>query len=233
MKYSILTIFMCLTILSDAQEEDQISKFSLELNYSPNYSYRILYYDATQSGFIVDARETHEGATYGHNFGLALKYQVSPIELGLGLQYAREGIQFTNVPLSTTNGSEPGIANSKIQYSYLELPIKLEYPIINTSVKLSGIVGFSPKYLIRNRSITVFKYESGEIDEFVTEDILTNPNKINFNTLLGLGTTFRIRENIQLNFESIFRYTLRSLGNTPIRQHNYSLGLHVGIEHKL
>ena len=66
------------------------SKISIGINFSPNYSYRILKYSDEQQ-ITVDIREQSEEPSYGFNTGIAAQYLITEnVEVELGFQFSRQ-----------------------------------------------------------------------------------------------------------------------------------------------
>ncbi len=134
---------------------------------------------------------------------------------------------------STANSSSDVTARSATregflsqQLGYLELPIELNYALVNNKFGVDLIGGFSSLFLIDNNvSLT-----SGELTAEVGE--ANNVNELNFSANMGLGVHYKFTPKVRLNVEPVFKYQLNTFSNVDGSFNPYSIGIYSGITFK-
>jgi len=226
----VFLLLLC-TFCLNSQESDRQSKWSLELQYSPNYSFRMFLFNERWHDSIIEFRNEDERAILGYNTGVMLKYRLNPtIAIEAGFQLALEGSQLQDVPFTDSAGVITGSVRSKYKYTYLELPLRMFYKTNNSSFDLHLFFGGSLKYAFSNRIESYIEFEDGSTFEDEGEDEYSSLNDFNFELLFGFDVPVRLHERLFLSFEPIGRFALIRTYDAPLRQFQYSAGLQVGLE---
>jgi Outer membrane protein beta-barrel domain len=117
--------------------------------------------------------------------------------------------------------------NIQQDLSYLELPIKLRYKVVDKLVDINLIGGVSYNLLVGNSVYSVSdegKYPIGK-----TEGL----NPIIVSSSIGMGLGYNFSENFSLNLEPTFRYYLSPFNDmVSSGMHPYSFGVFSGISYK-
>jgi len=112
---------------------------------------------------------------------------------------------------------------------YLEVPLVLNYKVLNNrfSINLNG--GLSPGILVNNRSY--FSVEDEKIQTGTTENI----KPMIYNSVLGIGLGYDISKKVSVNLSPTFKYSLSPVnsGSRGINYHPYSISWFTGISYKL
>ena len=104
-------IFLSIVAIGQPKEIDSTKKFSIGINFSPDYSYRRLHSDI-DDGF-VEIRNKIESPRFGFTSGIVARYQLgSRFALESGLQFSDKGDKY-----------EISIA---VSYTHLTLPTNRE-----------------------------------------------------------------------------------------------------------
>ena len=112
------------------------------------------------------------------------------------------------------------------QLGYLELPVELNYALVNQKFGVDLIGGFSSLFLIDNNvSLT-----SGDLTAEVGE--ANNVNEINFSANMGLGMHYKFTPKVRLNVEPVFKYQLNTFSSVDGSFNPYSIGIYSGISFK-
>jgi len=98
--------------------------------------------------------------------------------------------------------STPGEINQ--QFGYIEVPIELEYALIDKNFGLTIIGGGSSLFLDNNRVQLV----SGEVKTDLGK--ATNINSTSFSTNIGLGMDYKLTDKFSINVEPIFKYQINT-----------------------
>lgn len=109
------------------------------------------------------------------------------------------------------------------QFGYLEIPMELNYALIDRKfgVDLSG--GISSLFLIDN-SVNL---ESNGSATSMGE--ANNINSVNFSTNIGFGLHYEVLPSLQLHVEPVFKYQLNTFSDTSGNFNPYSLGVYSGV----
>jgi len=119
----------------------------------------------------------------------------SPLDSGLPTEMG-ENNSLTSVV------STPGEINQ--QFGYIEVPIELEYALIDKNFGLTIIGGGSSLFLDNNRVQLV----SGEVKTDLGK--ATNINSTSFSTNIGLGMDYKLTDKFSINVEPIFKYQINT-----------------------
>ena len=129
---------------------------------------------------------------------------------------------FGNVTPKSTNG-EP-LLNQKI--SYYEMPLELNYTLINKNFGISVIGGFSA-LLLGNNEVSI---EAGDFNEVLGE--ASNLSSLSFTTNVGLGLNYSFSKKLMFNIEPMFKYQLNPYTDSSVNFKPYYLGIYSGLSFK-
>lgn len=125
---------------------------------------------------------------------------------------------------SSLNSARDGtIAQS---FGYLEVPLELDYALINRRFGVNLVGGISSLFLIDN-SVTL---NSGELTTEIGE--ARNLNDLNFSTNIGFGVNYKFTSKVQLNIEPVFKYQLNTFSNVSGDFRPFSIGVYSGLNFK-
>lgn len=230
MKNRIAIIILLIPFMSHGQELiNEQSRFSVGVNFSPNYSYRILSYPEEMQPW-VEAREKNEHPSFGFNTGIVARYLILPyLEVELGLQFSRQTNSFKNVPYTDREGRDAGEADIQYRFHYIEIPLRLNYIVIDK--KFFGYItaGASVNQFLDDKAKTQLLFNNGDKDVINSETGFTDFNKTCFGLIGGFGVGYHITPKFNIRAEPLFRYSLTPMAVAPIEQNNYSIGCQVGL----
>ena len=129
---------------------------------------------------------------------------------------------FGNITPKSTNG-EP-LLNQKI--SYYEMPLELNYTLINKNIGISVIGGFSA-LLLGNNEVSI---EAGDFNEVLGE--ASNLSSLSFTTNVGLGLNYSFSKKLMFNIEPMFKYQLNPYTDSSVNFKPYYLGIYSGLSFK-
>lgn len=145
-----------------------------------------------------------------------------------------ESNSFSNLELASNNFAlDASSANSASrdgvmaqQFGYLEIPLELDYALIESKLGLNLVGGVSSYFLVDNSvSLT-----SGELTTEIGE--ANNINNVNFSTNVGFGMNYRFTPKIRLNIEPVFKYQLNTFSNVSGDFRPYSIGVYSGLNYR-
>ena len=119
-------------------------------------------------------------------------------------------------------------SNASINQSlgYIEVPLEIEYAVINKKLGLHVIGGFSSFFLNSNKLYSEFGGGRSLIGE------ATNLNKVSYSANLGFGLNYKLTQKFELNLEPMFKYQINTFSNTSGNFKPYFIGVYTGIGFK-
>ena len=135
---------------------------------------------------------------------------------------AREQAPSNSLDVSSSQNVErDGIMTQ--QMGYLEIPLELNYALIDKKFGLTVIGGVSSLFLVDN-SVAL---TSGDLTTEMGN--ANNLNDLNFSANFGLGVNYKFSQNIHLNIEPVFKYQLNTFSETDGTFNPYALGVYSGL----
>lgn len=110
--------------------------------------------------------------------------------------------------------------------SYYEVPVEMEYNLINRRIDFQIIGGFSTFFVGKNE---VFYNTNGQ-ESYLGE--ANNINDVSFSANLGLGLDYNFSQKFKFNLEPVFKYQLNAYSNTSGNFRPYILGVYTGFSYK-
>ena len=112
------------------------------------------------------------------------------------------------------------------QLGYIEVPVELNYAIIDRKFGVDVIGGVSSLFLVDN-SVLV------ESEGLVTEvGEATNANDLNFSANFGMGLNYDFSPKVELSVEPVFKYQMNTFSKTAGEFQPFSIGIYSGISFK-
>jgi len=213
-------------------EEAEGGRISISTRLAP------VFYENMSSGNAIGARSA-AGKPAGEvslSYGVNLAYQVSDrLKLRSGISKLDLSFSTPGVPMATVlssgayvEGSDPALmarpveGELKQQMDFIELPLELEYRLLDTRVGLNLIAGGSTLFLNSNNRSMDTGARTTQLGQ------AENMEKLNFSANLGLGLDYHLGTRVRLNLEPMFKYQLNSLsGETGIPP--YYMAIYSGI----
>ena len=119
-------------------------------------------------------------------------------------------------------------ANAAIsqRLSYYEVPVELEYKLVNNRFGLNIIGGVSTFFLDGNEVYS----EYDDYKTYIGE--ANNVNNVSFSTNLGIGMNYKFSEALKFNLEPTFKYQLNGFENTSGNFRPYIIGVYTGFSYR-
>ncbi|GLU43158.1 outer membrane beta-barrel protein [Allomuricauda sp. NBRC 101325] len=112
------------------------------------------------------------------------------------------------------------------QLGYIEVPLELNYALVNKNFGVDVIGGVSSLFLVDNSVLLESNAMVTEVGE------ANNVNSLNFSANFGMGVNYDFTPKIQLNIEPVFKYQLNTFSNTAGNFRPYSIGIYSGLSFK-
>ena len=149
------------------------------------------------------------------------------------INFNNQGKQDAYMSSSSINkGSAPQfvVSNAKgsleQEFGYIEVPLELEYSIINSKFGLNVIGGFSTLFLNNNEIYSVLDNERALLGD------ANNINTTSYSANFGLGLNYNISHTLKLNLEPMFKYQIDTFNNTSGDFRPYFIGVYSGFSFK-
>lgn len=108
-------------------------------------------------------------------------------------------------------------------FSYLEIPLEIEYAVIDKKIGIDLIGGFSSMILTGNEVNLV----TGTNNSFMGP--ATNVNQLNLSSNLGIGLRYSLNPAIQLSLEPVFKYHWNTFSSGAEGFSPYTMGVYSGL----
>lgn len=112
------------------------------------------------------------------------------------------------------------------QFGYIEVPLEVEYSIIDRKFGFNVIGGFSTLFLSNNDIYSVLDSSRVLVGE------ANNINSTSYSANFGLGFNYDISHALKLNLEPMFKYQINTFTNTSGEFRPYFIGVYTGFSFK-
>ncbi len=109
------------------------------------------------------------------------------------------------------------------QFEYLEIPLELNYALIDKKFGVNLIGGVSSLFLIDNSVSLTSGNQVLEMGE------ANNINSVNFSTNVGVGFDYNFSPKVKLNIEPVFKYQLNTFSDVDGTFQPFSVGIYSGL----
>ena len=109
------------------------------------------------------------------------------------------------------------------QFGYLEVPVEMNYALIDRKLGVNIIGGVSSLFLVNNDVSLESDGGATKIGE------ANNINDLNFSTNIGFGINYKLTPKMQLNLEPMFKYQLNTFSDSSGSFQPFSVGVYSGL----
>jgi chemotaxis protein histidine kinase CheA len=113
------------------------------------------------------------------------------------------------------------------QLGFIEVPIELEYNLVDNKIGLNLIGGFSTLFLSNNEIYSVLNNGDRTL---VGE--ATNINDMSYSANFGVGVNYNISEKLRFNLEPTFKYQINTFSDTSGDFQPFFIGVYTGLSFK-
>lgn len=127
--------------------------------------------------------------------------------------------------LNSNSGPESFDSGASINQSlgYIEIPLEIQYNLLDNKLGVNVIGGFSSFFLSDNK---IFSEAEGSGRTFLGE--ATNINNVSYSANFGLGLNYQVSKKIDLNLEPMFKYQINTFNNTSGDFKPFFIGVYTG-----
>ena len=231
---SSLLVFISIAVLAQ-------SKWQVGVSFSNDLGYRTLYVDSSSSDLEGIKANSDEDAKmkYGFTTGINLIRSIGVFQLETALLFAQRGYIVREGELNFGNQIDArkgfiypvqegdNYFKFKDRYSFIDVPIKLNYLMGDKRLHYTVSVGCALNILLNAKSAFVMgkgAKKEKRVSDFDTEKM----RKLTFSPQASLGLIYDIQENASIRLEPTFRYSFsRMFKNYPINQSLWNVGLNL------
>lgn len=112
------------------------------------------------------------------------------------------------------------------QFGFIEVPLEIEYALINNKFGVNVIGGFSTFFVNKNEIYSVTNTNRTRIGE------ATNMNDISYSANLGFGVNYKLSNKLNINLEPQFKYQINTFSDTSGEFQPYFIGVYSGLSYK-
>ncbi|MCW3118875.1 MAG: hypothetical protein JWM28_2957 [Chitinophagaceae bacterium] len=233
MKRILLLIIVVGPLTVSAQHPKPAQKVFIGFNFSPDYSFRTLSDDGTNSinGFLVKNRNSIEIPKLGYTTGFTVIFNVKQQTwLETGFQYSNKGYKNKEEDLVFFGPQSPGSPSKfdiNYTYSYIGIPVTARFGFGKTKLNFITSVGFTTNFLLDVNNAVNYKYADGRTEKH-TASTTSDFNKIDISSIVGFGINYRINDRTNVIAEPTFRYGIIKTRDANITEKLWSGGLNIG-----
>lgn len=194
-------------------------------------------------------------ASYAINKKLKIRAGISNVNLdyrtndvmtsnGLARSANNSQVNIPNIKLNQNSGdsnfmsskavslsSAPEIIKSNMaaleqQFGFIEVPLEMEYSLLNKKLGLNVIGGFSTFFLNNNNLFLIDQSGTSLIGESA------NLNDVSYSANFGLGMFYNFSKALQFNLEPMFKYQINTFNNTSGDFQPFFMGVYTGLSFK-
>lgn len=111
-------------------------------------------------------------------------------------------------------------------FGYLELPLEINYALLDRKFGINVIGGLSSLFLVDNTVVLEANGNTIEMGE------ANNINDVNLSTNIGFGLNYKFSPTLQLSLEPMFKYQLNTFTETSGNFQPFSIGVYTGLNFK-
>lgn len=218
----------------DSQFSDNNKNGQINMSYGLKVSYAINERFSVRSGVNkVDLSYNTEGigfapSSVGQNLEnidyntTASAIIISDIQSPTNSSVSNSDVEITRNAVDRTQNQ--GLLNHSI--GYIEVPLEMEYALIDKKFGINMIGGISTLFLQDNE----VSIEAGDFETPI--GATNNLNEVSFSGNIGLGVDYKISDKLEVNLEPIFKYQFNALNESTDSFRPYYFGVYTGISIK-
>ncbi len=224
-----LFVFTVLTIQAQEPEKNSSPKWSIGLSFSPDYCYRIL--KSEYFSPVMEYRDETEIPKFGYTAGIGILRRLHrKLELESGICYSDKGYKTDKQNLSWVNSELdlPSKYSIVYRYQYFEIPVKLNYYLLNRKILAFLTGGASVGIFNRQQTKLILEHTDGSKNSTLSENDL-GFSALNFSIFVGGGILCPVSKSWSIRMQPLCRMALTPLRPTVgLKEKLFSTGLEVG-----
>ncbi len=225
-----------LALFSQVEGFSKAKKFAIGIVFSPDYCYRLAAINPSVN-YPPDHNNSIEIPLFGYTTGLNFLWQLNKrFSVEAGVSYSVQGYQTKDLAIAYGSGrgtppfqpGDPLTDRSIYRYQYLDMPLKVNYYLHKTGVRLFVSAGVSVNTFLSETDTYKLTYGDGHSASTLSTEFYSY-SKMNFAILAGIGTSFHVSKKLLVRIEPVYRQSLTPSSYSPIKDYLYSIGINTGL----
>lgn len=214
----------------DPQFAGNSSNSNLTMAYGMNLAYQVSEKIKIRSGISkvamsYDIEDVRFSAAIMPNAIQSINYSGNSNNIQIQGNSTRESFSDISTSFAPQNAARPMLGKINQQFGFIEVPVEIEYSLIDKTIGLNLIGGGSSLFLDENSILLSSNNQNTRLGE------ANNINNFSFSTNIGLGVNYKLSESFNFNLEPIFKYQLNTFTGTRDVQ-PYYFGVYTGFSYK-
>lgn len=232
----LLLLLLTLPFVAGAQDSVAVDhpaksyKWLIGVSGSLDYGYRTLNSSSDAVG-AIDYRNDIESPKLGYTVGVLAGRQISgKLRLVAGLNYSSCGYQQKEIQglFEPSTGSTTVTGHISYKYNYLELPISLDYSILQKGrLSLHASAGIMPGLFLSAVDKAYLSYDNGPM-QVTSAEVPADFSSLSLSAIAALGVEYALSPRSILCAAPTFRYGIIPIADAPLKEHLWSAGLSIG-----
>lgn len=232
MKKILLAAFAILPSFAMAQtpKVEMPGTLAVGLVFSPDYAGRSLQADPSAAQ-IAAYRDDFEIPKFGFTTGTSLLYTFNKrVVFETGMLFSDKGEKTKAIPYKTLepDPAAPVSGKHNYHYYYLGIPTKVNYYLTTGRLKVFVSGGTSTNIFIQEKRTSTLTYADGRTENRTVYGSTANFSRVNLAAVAGAGLELALGNHSQLRVEPIYRRSVTSIIQAPVKGYLYSTGINVG-----
>lgn len=236
--FAILLGFFPLFLLGQHQDSTKTNrKFSIGLTISPAIAYRSIYAigEGKKNDFLVNYSipilDSLESPIVTYSFGLDFSYQLNKrLAIESGVFYSKKGYEIDEAVIVDNGSLNYDTGSVHVSNNYLDVPIKVNFYLLNNRVQLLLIAGVSGNIFINQQAKIVIGGKKTETKKFRPDNITA----FNFSIIGGVGCGFMLSKKLTIQIQPQYQRFLNSIwknsySDNQVKEVLYSYGIDVSV----
>jgi hypothetical protein len=225
--------FLLLVLLSTQQLFAQKfgPKTKIGFVFSADACYRSLNSSTANGNTIIGLRNGIEIPRMGFTTGLSYVYGFGHFAVETGAQYSSKGQQtnFSKLNFTEPEQDVPQEAKLIYKYNYLDVPLKLLYNFNISKINFFVSSGASANIFLQDKVVAIKKYADGS-EKRSSESTSYNYSPVNIAAIASFGVELPLlKDKVRLRVEPIYRQSVTTIIDAPVKGYLYSTGINAGI----
>ena len=224
----ILWLLLAMPFCNYAQTVNEIY---VGLNYSHGQGYRQLDSEPGMS-LLKENRDLYEDSRSNFSLGVSVIVpKAHRLSVETGLYFSKKGYDhFQEFKSSDLQFSST--TRSKKSFNYFEIPVKVNRYFLDGKFKLYASAGMAINVLLNEKTKTESVMYDGSVYESES-DRTPDYRSVNAMLQLGIGAQYELNDSFFVTLEPLYKRSLNSVIDEPIKEYLSFFGCNAGIHYRL
>jgi hypothetical protein len=212
----IILLFIEIDTYSQGGLNNNVSKFQLGINLSPDISYRTYKDKSGANASLIQLLKDTENPKAGFTGGFNACYNInSRIGFEAGLQYSNKGYQTVKIPLTYISQKPTDPVTARFLYSlhYIDIPLKVNFTLGNSKLRFFGSTGLVTNVFIRERTTEWREYKEPPGTKEYKFSYRDSRKRVILSAMISAGICWQLNEKMNIRIEPTYRRSITPINN--------------------